>query len=164
MMARLNTPGLFGPEAEDEVIAVYRKKVSPLFGIAIVAGIVVCAAVWLYFRRAQYLIATFVAVMFAMLPLLLESRREIIFTSTDFVFDAKAGESGRVPLAQVTDINETSAVHLMGATPVLVPAVQLVLTGGQIRTVPLDYPDRQMILARLRESIADRGRRAAENG
>jgi hypothetical protein len=158
-MVGSNTQKQPDTDAEHEVIAVYRKKVYPLFGIAIAVGVVVCAAIWLYFHRFQYVVAVVVAVILATLPLLIESRRKVIFTASEFIFNANSGESGRIPLAQIAAFNETSTVHLLGAMPSFVPAVQLVLTNGQVRTVPLDFPDRQKILARLREIIADRSRR-----
>ncbi len=75
--------------------------------------------------------------------------------------NAAAGESRRMPLSRIADVKETWALHLKGAMPIFVPAVQLVLTSAQVRTIPIDFPDRQNILARLREILEHRGKGTA---
>jgi len=51
-------------------------------------------------------------------------------------------------------VEETTTVYMLGARPLYVAAVKLTLAGGEVRTIPVDFPHREEIVARLRAMVS----------
>ena len=147
-----------GPETgTEQTIAEFRKTTTArvVMLTVLIAGIA-CGLVWFWYRSLEVLLAATGAAALALLPLAFEARRKIVFTPGYFVFNASAGEFGRIPLRNIAEVAETTVVHLVGFMPIIVPAARLTLTDSRIRTIPVDFPGRSEILARLRQSSRSR--------
>jgi hypothetical protein len=109
----------------DGVVAIYKKRAFPAIMAGTILSVLWGALVWLYLWLQAYIVGLCVGVVMAMLPFLLECRRAVIFTAREVIFRRNTGGLDRIPLAEILGVEQTSAVYMLGARPLPVPAVGL---------------------------------------
>jgi hypothetical protein len=128
--------------------------------IIIVVATIYCLSgivAWRYVSAKDTAIGLTAVAIFAVIPVLLESRRSIVFTTNQIIYKRNTGSLVRVNTEDLAGVFETSTVYMLGARPTFVPAVKLLLRSGVDQTIPLDFDSRDEIVQRLR-TIAARSR------
>jgi hypothetical protein len=138
----------------DPVLVIYRRKTAGAIVVGAVFGLLFLVIVLVYFRRLPYVIAVGVAVVMALVPLVLECRRAIILSPMELISRRNTGTLERIPIAVVLKVEETSMTYMLGPLPVSTPAIRLILKTGQARCIPIDYPERDEIVARVKAAVA----------
>ncbi len=139
-------------DAAEPTATVYRKRMaggllaSLLFGLL---AIIVVA----HSANRKYLIGALIGLAFGLVFPALECRRAIILSRSEFVSKGISGDPLRIPFEEIGALQEVSTFYMMGPWPMSVPAVRITLRSGTAHTVPLDFPHREEILAKLRGAM-----------
>lgn len=137
-------------EGASDIIAIYRKRMLRVIALTAALCTLVGGLIWTLSPNRKYLIGWCIGTALAIVPLLFEMRRAIIFTSSEFVFRRNSGSVVRIPIDEIVMIEETSTAYMLGARPTFVPAIRLSLNNGASQLIPIDYSERTEILNRLR--------------
>ncbi len=130
---------------------VYRKDLRPLLLRYGILGTILCITPAMIDLRLAGLFLLAVAMM---IWRAIGIEREITVLVSARVFEYRCpDDTVTVRIADIASIEEMSKVYGFGARQALVPGVKLLLRSGEERVVPLDFPERAKILARLRDSL-----------
>jgi hypothetical protein len=138
-------------EGLNRPILVYRKHVLPGIALATAISAFLGLIVWVYFRSVPHVLLGYcIAMAMAWWPLPLEWRRRVIFADQHMEYRYNVGRPLEVIYDEIVGVEETSATYMFGFRPVAVPALKLTLRNGVVYTLPLDFPRRDEIVARVK--------------
>lgn len=136
----------------------YRKRVLPDIVLAALFISGFAAITKRYFANVSHALFVFcLAVIFALVHVALEWRSMIIVTDHEMVYRHRSGHISQVLLDDIARIEETSTTYSRNFRAVPAPAMRLTLRNGSVHTLPIDFPDRNEILAKLRDSVTPSG-------
>jgi hypothetical protein len=129
----------------------------PTVIVAVALMLVSVSILFVAGTRHAISIASVVAV-FVGLPLVLEFRRAITISEKEIEYKWRSGQVARINLADIdrVEVAETTYAMFVGR-PWFVPGLRVILKSGEVRTFPIDFPDRAEIIARLRDMISSGG-------
>jgi hypothetical protein len=130
-------------------VQAYKKKMIPSVAAT---GAFLLTAAWVLSVTGHHrviLITSIVAVLLGV-PLALEFRRTITLSEHMFEYKWRSGEVARINVGDIEAIEEARTPYdLFIGQPFFVPGLRVVLKSGEVRTFPVDFPDRVEIVARL---------------
>jgi len=135
-------------------VRIYKRKMV-LSVIATGAFLLISESVLSVSGHHRAIVITSVVAVFVCVPLALEFRRAITISAQTFEYKWRSGEVVKIDIADIEGTEETTTAYTMfPGRPWFVPGLRVVLKSGEVRTFPVDFPDRVEIVARLREMIS----------
>jgi len=147
-MASVGGAGLDGPQAR-----IYKK--DPYVPV-VVSGLVLLASISVLYAVAPTA-AAFVVVgpaVLAWVPIALEFRRRIVLSSSEFEYRWRSGKVLKIDVAEIMAVEECKEMYgIVPWRPIPVFGLRIVMKNGEVRSFPLDFPNREEIFARLRDLV-----------
>ena len=95
-----------------------------------------------------------VAVILGGLPVVLEFRTSISISADSLDYTWRSGRTESIDVARIARVEQEKTLYWLSVgRPVVVPGLRLMLKSGETRIFPLDFPDREEIVGRLRDLV-----------
>ena len=149
-LARYNSDGVAEVSDFDAgSVRIYKRRSFP---VAVFAGAFFFISIGLFAAVDLHLaiVVGSALAIFGCVPLALDFRRRISISEKGFEYKWRSGRVTRINVADVEKTDEISMPYMMfPGTVTYVPGLRVVLTAGEVRVFPLDFPDREEILGRI---------------
>jgi hypothetical protein len=138
----------------DKEVRIYKRNPVPEAVIASVFIPVVAWAASFIDVRGSIVCALVLAVLICG-PISLEFRRKIVISAQGFQYKWRSGNVTAVNAEDMAKVEESRMpYHMFLGRPTVVPGLRVSLKSGEVHTLPLDFPDRADIAARLRAMVS----------
>jgi hypothetical protein len=134
-------------------VAIYRKS-----AVWRIAGVVLLglSCIGLWFARVyslKNLLGASIGAGMAFLLFILDGSPTVTITSTEIATRLNPGSLRRALLSEIVELRETWMTNFTLGKPAPVKALRVVLRNGQTLSVAIDFPDRERLVATLREIV-----------
>jgi hypothetical protein len=130
-------------------------KRDPLVPV-IVSGLFLLASISVLYAVAPMAVAAVAAgpVVLAWVPIALEFRRRIVLSPSEFEYRWRSGKVVKIDVAEIMAVEECKEMYgIVPWRPIPVFGLRIIMKNGEVRSLPLDFPDREEIFARLRDLV-----------
>ena len=136
------------------VIKVYRQRILKDVCVAGFLTLIAGSVTWRFFQNVPHIILAFcIAMVGAWWHLPFEWRRAVIFGDDLISYRFNTGRTLSISVNEIRQVDNDSMTYMMGFRPIPVPAIKLTLKDGTVHRLPIDFPDRDEIFARLRSVV-----------